>query len=201
MVPLVAQDAGLLRGPLSMQHEHALAAANKRMRKVHNAAKVAAFNGWTAAVFAVLCFPFAVFVVTAMVMGMALAIVAWNEFRGRTMLRQFDRRGPNLLGWNQIGFMGLLIAYCAWQIYANLTGVDPVEKHLAGYPELATMLGPIDQLHVILTLGVYGGVMIFSILYQGLNAWYYFSRAKYLVTYLDQTEPWIIDLQRLSAVT
>lgn len=200
MVPFVAQDAESLCRPFSMQHEHALIAANERIRKVHNAAKVAAFNGWTAVVFAALCLPFAVFVVTALVMGMALAIVAWNEFRGRTMLRQFDRRGPILLGWNQIGFMGLLIAYCTWQIYANLTGVDPVEKHLESYPELATMLGPIDQLHTILVLGVYGGAMIFSIIYQGLNAWYYFSRARYLATYLDQTEPWIINLQRLSAV-
>jgi len=43
---------------------------------------------------------------------------------------------------------------------------------------------------------IYGGLILGTLLFQGLNAWYYFTRGKHVQTYLDATPSWIIDLQR-----
>jgi hypothetical protein len=129
------------------------------------------------------------------VVGVGLALVAWNEFRGRKLLCRFDCSGPRVLGWNQIGLMALLMGYGLWGIYTALTGPNPYADQMQAMSELQMMLGPIEELHTTLTLAVYGGVIVFSIIFQGLNALYYFTRLGHLETYLDQTPSWIVDLQ------
>ena len=62
------------------------------------------------------------------------------------------------------------------------------------------MLGPVVDLHVTLTLAVYGTVVVVGVIFQGLNALYYFNRGKLLEVYLRQTPAWIVQLQRHSAV-
>ena len=186
-------------GPLTPEHQRALVEANQRGQKVMAAGKMAAFNGWTSGIFAALTLPFALFSLTALVVGAGLALVAWNEFRGRKLLLHFDRGGPRVLGWNQIGFMALLIGYGLWGIYAAFTGPNPYADQIKAMPELEQMLGPIDELHLLLAVAVYGCVIVFSMIFQGLNALYYFTRRKHLDAYLDQTPSWIVDLQKFSA--
>ena len=177
-------------GPLSPEQREELARANERAKKVLGAARVATFNGWAIGVFAAVSLLFAVFSLTALVVGIGMAIVAWNEFRGRRLLRRFDSHGPQLLGRNQLGFMGLLIGYCLWSIYSTLT--NPI----AQLEELEAIAGPIGELVTTLTLTVYGVVILLSLLIQGLNARYYFARTKLMQDYLNETPAWIIDLQR-----
>ena len=177
-------------GPLSPEQREELARANERAKKVLGAARVATFNGWAIGVFAAVSLLFAVFSLTALVMGVGMAIVAWNEFRGRMLLRRFDSHGPRLLGRNQLGFMGLLIGYGLWSIYSTLT--NPI----AQLEELEAIAGPIGELVTTLTLTVYGAVILLSLLIQGLNARYYFARTKLVHDYLNATPAWIIDLQR-----
>ena len=186
-------------GPLTPEHQRALAEANQRVRKVMAAGKMAAFNGWTSGIFAALTLPFALFSLTALVVGAALALVAWNEFRGRKLLLHFDGRGPRVLGWNQLGFMTLLIGYGLWGIYSALTGPNPYADQIKAMPELEQMLGPIDEMHLILAVAVYGCLIVFSAIFQGLNALYYFTRRKHLDAYLVRTPLWIVDLQKFSA--
>jgi len=183
-------------GPLSSQHRQELSQANRRAKKVLGAAKVATFNGWSFGVFAAMSLVFGMFSITSLLVGVGLGVVAWNEFRGRDLLRGFDPRGPHLLGWNQVGLIGLLVVYSLWCIFIGLTGPNPYQAYIDQSPELDSMLGPIVGLHVILTLGVYGTVIVVSVIFQGLNALYYFKRGKLLETYLRQTPPWIIELQR-----
>ena len=38
-----------------------------------------------------------------------LSLVTYNEFQGRRRLLSFDQSGPRLLGWNQIGFLALIL--------------------------------------------------------------------------------------------
>ena len=189
--PAAVQDS-----PLSGEQQRELAAANERALKIHQAAKVAAFNGWTAGIFAALSLPFALFSKTALVMCIALAVVAYNELRGRKLLRCFDDSGPRILGWNQLGLMGFLIGYSLWSIYVGLTGPNPYREQINATPELGSMLGSIDDLYRTVTLAVYGSLIVFSVIFQGLNALYYFTRAKHVQSYLDQTPSWIVDLQR-----
>ena len=182
--------------PLSGENQRELAEANERAGKVRRAAKVATFNGWSIGIFAALSLPFALFSKTAFVMCIALGVVAYNEFRGRNLLRHFDESGARLLGWNQLGLMGLLIGYSLWSIYAGLTGPSPYSEQINAMPELGSMLGSIDDLYQTVTLAVYGSLIVFSVIFQGLNTLYYFTRERYVQAYLDQTPSWIVDLQR-----
>jgi hypothetical protein len=187
-------------GPLSAQHERDLSTANQRARKILGAVKVATFNGWSAAVLAGASLLFVWFDLSGIPVGVGLAVVAWNEFRGRDLLRRFDPRGASLLGWNQVGFIGLLVAYSSWCIYTGLTGPDPYETYITDNPQLAPILGSIGDLHATVTLAVYGGVIVLSFIFQGLNALYYFKRGRLLKVYLGQTPAWIVDLQRRSVL-
>lgn len=185
--------------PLSPEQLAQWAQANRSARKVLGAAKVATFNGWTIGVFAALCLPFAIFGdFTSLVIGLGLGAVAWNEFRGRTLIRQFNMRGPRTLGWNQLALLGLLIGYCLWQIRVGLAGTDPYQEVLQSTPELGSMLGGIEHLQKVLTLAVYGSIIALSLVFQGLNAVYYFSRARLMRAYLTQTPAWILEVQRES---
>ena len=177
-------------GPLSPEQQEELSRATERAAKVLGAAKVAAFNGWTIGVFAAISLLFAVFSVTALVMGIGMAVVAWNGFRGRTALRRFDPSGPQLLGRNQLGFMALIIGYCLWSIYMTLNNPVP------GLAELEEIVGDISDLVTELTVMVYGLVIFVTVVVQGLNARYYFARGEIVRCYIRETPDWIVSLQR-----
>jgi len=192
-------------GPLSPEHLAELARAEQRARKVRKAGGVAMFNGCTIAFFAGGCLLFAAISplfgeldVEALIMAAGLGVVAWNEFRGRRLIRRFDPRACRLLGWNQLGLMALLIGYCAWQIARALFGANPYADAISKEPMLGSTLGPIGDLYETLTIAVYGAVIAGTIVFQGLNALYYFTRRKHVLAYLNETPPWVVDLQRAS---
>lgn len=184
-------------GPLSSEQQKELALANARAQKILAATKVATFNGWTIGAFAAITLLvalfsllFALFSPTALVIGVGMAIVARNEFRGRGLLRRFDPQGPRLLGRNQVGFMTLIIGYCVWSMYSALT--NPIPQ----LGELEAVLGAPGGLMTNLTVAVYAVAIVLTLLFQGLNARYYFARIKLVQGYLEETPAWIIDLQR-----
>ncbi len=195
-LPLVDEDDTIPAAPPSLDHQRELAEANKRARKVLRAAKVAAFNGWSLGICAALSAPFALFSLKALVMCLGLALVAWNEFHGQKLLKRFDQSGPRFLGWNQLGLLSLLIIYSVCNIYFAFNGPNPYAEQIQATPELASMLGSVGELYATVTLFVYGSLIIGSLIFQGLNAVYYFSRQKHLQAYLDQTPAWVVDLQR-----
>ena len=102
---------GTNKGPRSSRREQQRPEADRSARKVLGAAKVARFNGWTIGGFAALGLLSGLSSMTVLTVGLGLAIVAWNELRGRKMLLRFDPRGPRLLGRNQLGLMALLVGY------------------------------------------------------------------------------------------
>ena len=175
---------------LTSDQRQELSDANERARKILRAANVAAFNGWTIGILAAFGILSGIFSITALVMGVGMAVVARNEFRGRKLVRQFDSSGPRLLGRNQLGFMGLIIAYCLWSMYQAvsnpITDIQGLEAIADSYGSLVTEL----------TLAVYGGVIALTVLFQGMNARYYFTRIKLVEDYCRETPGWIIDLQR-----
>ncbi len=189
-------------GPLSPDQQKQLALANQRAKKVLGAAKVAAFNGWSIGLFAAISLLFVIFgfllfdsfSFTTLVMGIGLAAVARNEFRGRDLLRSFSPHGPRLLGKNQLGLMGLLIAYCLWSIYGAIT--NPITE-IEGLEALGEAVG---DLATDLTVAVYSVVIVVSGLAQGLNARYYFARTRLVEDYVRETPEWIVELQRSSSV-
>ena len=192
----VAQSAG----PLSAEHHQQIASAHSRAAKVRSAARVAAFNGWVTGAFALCSLPFAPFSVAGFLVAVGLAVVTYNEFRGRTMLLAFDPKAARLLGWNQVGFLSLIVVYSLWMILDGLTGTNPMTKELQQHPELKEALGSMEDIQSLYQLAIianYGTVIVLSAIFQGFNAYYYFTRSALIQAYLRETPGWIVEMQRL----
>lgn len=187
------------QSPLTLADRHAILAAQQRAAKIRRAARVASFNGWTLAALALLSVPFMWSSVSSVLLAAAMGLVAWNEFRGRNGLLQFDPGAARFLGWNQVGLMAAVGLYCAWQMAAGATA-SPLAAQLQAQPELASVIGSTEQLehlYRLLVVAVYGAVMVFTVVFQGGNAWYYFSRRKWLEQHRELTPAWVAELQRL----
>jgi hypothetical protein len=185
--------------PLSAEH---LAAAKPRLNKARAAARVATFNGWTIGVFAALSWPFAFFSVEGVLLALGLSIVAYLEFHGRRRLRQFDPSAATLLGWNQVGLLMLISVYCLWQLWAAFNSPGPFATEMKAQPELGEVLGSaeeLDSLYRSIAVAFYGVVSLLTLIFQGLNAIYYFTRRKHIVALLQDTPAWVLDLERNAA--
>lgn len=183
------------QGPLSPEQREELTTATDRAGKILGAGKVASFNGWTLGVIGAISLLFGLFSLTSFIAGACLLAVAWNEFRGRDMLRSFNPQGPDLLWKNQAGLMSLVIAYCAWSIYKAKAHPS---AEVAQLEELAGL--PADFI-TDMTVTVYASAILLTLLFQGLNARYYFARVQMLADYLRETPDWIVDLQKINVET
>ena len=190
-------------GPLTPEHLQVLTLANQRAKKLRSVAGVAMFNGISIGVFSTLSLLFVV--VTAMfgefgwvaaIMGIGLGVISWNEFRGRKLLQQFNQRGLTVLGWNQLALLGLIVAYAAWMMGVGLLEANPYEEVMQREPATVQMLGDIGSLYKTLTVAVYGALIVGTLIFQGLNSLYYFTRAQILRGYLAETPAWVVELQR-----
>lgn len=195
-------------GPLTAEHLAALTLANQRSKKLRSAAGVAMFNGicigavsGLSLLFAAGAAMFGEFDWVAAVMGIGLGAIAWNEFRGRKMLQQFNPRGPAVLGWNQLALLGLIVAYAAWMMGTALLKANPYDEAMQREPMMKDMLGDFGHWFRMLTVAVYGGAIVGSLLFQGLNSLYYFTRGRILRGYLADTPAWVVQLQRCQAAS
>ncbi len=189
-------------GPLTNEHHTELALANERSKKIRKAAGVAAFNGWMTGFFAVTSAPFAPFSIVGFMITVGLGVVSYNEFQGRKRLLQFDEEAPRLLGWNQVGFLTMILFYCAWMTFSGLTGESPLQAELNAKPELQQALGSMEEfnwIYHLIIVGVYGTVAVLTAIFQGWNAYYYFSRRKHVEQYVNETPDWVLDVQRATA--
>lgn len=185
------------------QHEQ-VATANKQAKKIRRAASVAGFNGWATGFFAVCSLPFAFFSLTGFLVTAGLGLVAYNEFRGRKRLLAFDQESPAFLGWNQVGFLLLIILYSCWMLYSGLAGESSFALEMQNNPELGMVFESseqFDQAYRLLVVAIYGTVILVSTIFQGWNAIYYFTRRKLVAAYVRETPNWVLDLQKLSAAT
>lgn len=152
---------------------------------------MAAFNGWTLAVFAGVSILFGLFSLTGLLVGLGLAVVARNELLGRRRILAYDPSGFSLLWRNQLGLMTLIVVYCVWSMYRASAAPDPV------LAELTAMLGEgMDELVRSLSLTLYATVIAVTVIAQGLNARYYHVRVARLREYVADTPQWVLDLQR-----
>ncbi|MCA9139035.1 MAG: hypothetical protein KDB00_19820 [Planctomycetales bacterium] len=181
-------------GPLNEEHYRELLTATNQIRPIRRASRVAAFNGWTAAVIAAISLPFAFFGLDGLAITIGLTTVSAMEFLGRRKLLKLEPSAASWLGWNQVGFLSLIIAYCLWM----LLGEPP---NISANPELSQLLGANgQQLYETLNVAVYGSVIVLSVIFQGGNAIYYFTRRKYLVAYHQQTPQWVREFFRVISV-
>lgn len=202
--PVQQQPAGQ---PLSLADYAKLEQATLRAKKLRTAAMVAAFNGYTFAIFSTISamvafagmlgddIDFIGIIVTA-----GLGVIAYNEFKGRRMIQNFDSRAAKLLGWNQIGLILLVAVYCMWNIFSAYSGDGVYEKAIATTPELKEFLGPAaKELLQRLTVIGYALIMAVITISQGLNSLYYFTRKKLIDSYCKETPRWVIEVQKRTA--
>jgi hypothetical protein len=186
--------------PLSATHRRELSAARDRAKTIRKAARVAGFNGWTTAAAAALSAMFLVFdrsgVAIAITLG--LSIIAYNEFRGRKRLLNFDPGAATLLGWNQLALLAMIVVYCLWSLYGSLGEAGTMATELKGYAELDSVLGSAGGfagLYKTITFAVYGGAIGLSAIFQGGNALYYFTRRHHVEDFIAETPQWVRDVQ------
>jgi hypothetical protein len=180
-----------------------LAFAKLRAKKVRKACSLAMVNACILIVFsglsllmALLGLMFGQFDLVGLGMGAGLALLAWNELRGRAMLQRLELRGCRLLGWNQLSLMAMVVAYSAWMLASALLGPGLYDEAIASEPMLAGSLGSINDLHKFISMAIYGGLIAGTLIFQGLNSLYYFTRIKHVNAYVNQTPDWVVDLQR-----
>lgn len=157
------------------------------------------FNGFTIGIFAGLSLLIGLFSLTSLLIGIALAVVAYNEFAGAKLLRRLDLRAPRRLGFNQLGLCAALIIYAAWSIYSTFAGPSPYATALGDVgPDSpgAGLITSIEGLHTTITLMLYGGLIVGSMIFQGATAAYYFTRARHIRAYLAETPQWIQQFER-----
>lgn len=179
---------------LTPEQVQVLQEARERARGILKAAKVAAFNGWTIGVLAALTALFGLTSPVLLGLAAGMGVVARNEFRGRALLRSLEPAGPVLLTRNQLGFMALIVAYCAWCIARAYTNPDP------DWALLQDLVGLDAGFVRDLIVAGYAGAILLTAVFVGLNARYYHRRKAMLADYLASTPAWVLELQRTAAV-
>jgi len=192
-----AEGAG--PGPLSPAHLVELESAKGRQKKIRRAMTVATVDAWISAIFAGLTLVCSILSPIGLVLGAALAGVAFNSFRAAARLRKFDVAAPRRLAINQLALAAILLTYAGYSLYVAAHAPSPTMAAVGNDPQiaaqLASMMGSLDDLVWLIYLAVYGGLIVGTIAAQGSAALYYYSRGKILAAYLAQTPAWILEVQ------
>jgi hypothetical protein len=185
--------------PLTPDQLQQLAAARAAAGKIQRVASVAAFDGWTIAIFAALSFICGIGGVTGPVMGAAMGTIAGIELMGVPKLRRLDSRAARTLGYNQLAFASLLVLYAVWSLWGEYHGQGMLASLSASDPSVRDMLKDYEPMMRMIALAVYGSLIVAVIAAQGGMALYYFTRAKRIEQYVRQTPAWIIQMQQAVA--
>ena len=184
--------------PLSYQNMQELAAAKAGGKKVRRAIRVALFDGWTLAFFACLTVLFSIGSLPSMMMGVVLGGIAAIELYGASRLRKLDPIACKILGFNQLALAGLIIAYALSQLVPMMMGHSALPAEVTSDPATAQLLSSSGYGQMInsIYMAYYGGLIAFAICSMGGLSLYYFTRTRHIRSYLQQTQQWIIDMQR-----
>jgi hypothetical protein len=188
-------------GPLSRSDEDVLIQGIQRAKMIDAAGRLAFVNFLLCAGFACLSLLYTVyysltagqFNLTGLVMSLGIATVAVIELRGKILLGRLNTQAPVLLGWNQFGFMCLLVGYGIWALYCGFTGPNLATEtglFTADYHDVA---GP---LYLVVISIMFGSLIVLSLVFQGMNSVYYFGRRKPMQAFLDETPQWVLDFIR-----
>ena len=182
--------------PLNAQHYSEIQMAQLRAKKLHRAIGVARVDAWISGCFAAVTLLSGLFSPSSFVLGAALALVAFNSFRGARLFTQFDVRAPKILAWNQVFLASIIIVYALISLWGAGSGSSELSDAIAGDAGLQQMMGDVKPMLWELSLALYGSIIAATVVTQGLTGLYYKSRQKYVTAYLRDTPPWVLELQR-----
>ncbi len=191
-----AQDQNAAGGaaPLTPEHLTMLRDAEVRARKIRRAAAVAAFNGWSEAIFAVISAIFAFADPVGFVAAAVLGFVAYHDLKGRHELLKFEMNATKRLALNQLFLAVALIAYGAWKLWGAFNGDLGIPKEsMTGDAQIDSLVSGTVR---TATIAVYAGVIAIGLLVPGLTALYYWTRRGVLERFKQQTPAWVIEAMR-----
>jgi hypothetical protein len=181
---------------LSPENLEQLATARRAYRKIGKAISIAQSDGWIIAVFAGLTLLCGLTDVPSIVLSIGFGTIAFFELKGAGKLRRLEPGAPQMLGINQLALSGALMIYGVWHIITALSGGGDLAQISQQSPELAQSMSEYGPLVRNVIMLFYGALIAVAIFGQGGLALYYFTRLKYLRTYLAQTPAWILAMQR-----
>lgn len=193
-------DAGPVReSPLSEAQFADLTRCIRGSRKLRRACAVARFNGWTLAIFGACGLVSGFWDVGGLALGVAFSLLAWGEFAGARRLAVLDAGAPRRLALNQVALAAVLVAYALHGAQGALSRPVMSAQQAA---DLDTVLGPggaesLAGLATRLSVAVYVAVGLGSVVFQGLTAWYYASRARLVREQLASAPEWAVRVQRI----
>lgn len=182
---------------LTPQQIDDLRLAEERRRVVQRTAAVATVDAWMTTLIAALAvLSWAASDWSALALGLALTLVAWNSFRGAKAMRRLDPTGPRLLALNQLLLAAIITLYCTWCIWDLTRGKNNLVQQLSA-AGVGDLIDPKQIQTWMITF--YLAVIAATFLAQGLLGLYYLTRRPHLERYLADTPPWIIDVERAKA--
>jgi hypothetical protein len=190
--------------PLNEAQLQALAQARAAQRKLRFASFIALSNVIGLGTFAFLSLAFGLLELSLSPMAVALALLAWNEARGRRLLLDGDAQAPRRLAFNQLALFGCVLFHCIYSAVVAWTGPSLLDTVLLADPSLpdvlggaadgaGTSLGELSQWGRVAALVIYGAVALGSAAVQGLTALYY-SSLKPTVAALAAAPAWAREL-------
>ena len=175
--------------PLSHDQLAEIELGRRQARTIRLTATVASISGWSLALFALATLASGVFGNWPdLAVGIALAAVAFNELKGADQLRAFEPHVPKRLALGQLVLGVVIVAYAAWNWYAQIhnssrssSGSAEVDALVSDYVEAFTPI-------------VWGGVAIVGVVTCWLTAAYYASKARTVRVFRERTPPWVIEV-------
>ena len=170
-----------------------------RRRPLRRAARVARFSAWTILVIGVGGWPVLLFSpsLSGLVVVGGICLIGVLEYVGADKMRRGQRDAPAFLARNQLMFVGLIAAYCVYQMVtfnpdemraaAGLSGKDAQVLEL-GAGDLTRTL---DSLLPVAVYGFYLLVILLIAVCQGGLALYYFTRKKYIEVFERDAPLWV----------
>jgi hypothetical protein len=175
-----------------------LADARVAAKKIRRAASYATFDAWTVGIFGGLSFIFGLISgASGVVLGMAMLCISFVEFKAVTRIRRLDPTAAKTLAYNQLAFAASLIVYGLWCIYGVSKSPGATSTLSAQLGSNADLLGgDLDSMMRNLWYAVYGIVILVAVFGMGGTALYYLSREKHIRQYIQNTAPWVVEMQR-----
>lgn len=193
-----AAGSGQAVSPLTPEQLEAVRIANERARKIRRTATIARTDGGITALFAVCAILSFCMGWEGPVLGVILGAVALNAFRGAKRLVAFDADAPAILALNQLYLAGAIILYALYELHAGLSGSSGLLATMGlSEHELDSAVSSPFLLWILkggIYWLIYGGLIVGTILAQGITALYYRARSKNLDQFLKETPRWVIDV-------
>jgi hypothetical protein len=183
-------DRDPVEAPLSEEQRARLRESREDLGRLLRSARLATLTIWTLGIFGCLTLAWGLLGGGGILLGLVLLAVAWNERRGRDLLRVLEPEGARVLGWNQLILALVVTGYCLLVIWRAGAGPDPALR------EVEELLGISPDLVADLTRTVYGAVIVVVWPVQALLARYHFGRKDRMEEFRRATPPWIQDLLR-----